>query len=91
MALTRNQRRKAAREKQLAKAVRISNAAETVARNERNAIVASNLSKPRERNYYASVRSCLDGIAGKSHRGYVCQNLSRPKFHGSIDDRGVMR
>ena len=91
MALTRNQRRKAAREKRLAKAVRISNAANVQAIEARKAIVSRNLNSPRERNYYASVRSCLDGIAGTSHRGYVCQNLSRPKFHGSIDDRGVMR
>lgn len=90
MALTRNQRRKLARQRQMAKAVRITNANETRERDARNAIVAANLNSPRQRNYYASVRSCLDGIAGQSHRGYVCQNEKRPLLL-SLDDRGRMR
>lgn len=90
MALTRNMRRKLARQRALAKAVRVTNANETRERDERQAIVNRNLNSPRQRNYYASVRSCLDGLAGTSHRGYVCQNEKRPSLL-SIDDRGRMR
>ena len=91
MALTRNQRRKMARERQLAKAVRVSNAIKTRERDARNAIVAANLNSPRPRNIgWSKVRSCLDGIAGNSHRGYVCQNEKRPSLL-SIDDSGRMR
>ena len=91
MALTRNQRRKMARERQLAKAVRVSNANETRERDARNTIVAANLNSPRPRNIgWSKVRSCLDGIAGSSHRGYVCQNEKRPSLL-SIDDSGRMR
>ena len=90
MALTRNMRRKLARQRALAKAVRIVNANETRERVARQAIVNANLNSPRQRNYYASVRSCLDGLAGTSHRGYVCQNEKRPRLL-SIDDRGYMR
>ena len=91
MALTRNMRRKMARERQLAKAIRVSNAIETRERDERQAIVNRNLSSPRPRNIgWSKVRSCLDGIAGNSHRGYVCQNEKRPSLL-SIDDRGYMR
>jgi hypothetical protein len=90
MALTRNQRRKMARERQLAKAVRVANAIETREREARQAI-AANLNSPRPRNIgWSKVRSCLDGIAGSSHRGYVCQNEKRPSLL-SIDDRGMMR
>lgn len=92
MALTRNQRRKAAREKQLAKAVRISNAAQTTQREARQAIVNANLNSPRKPDVGAGLyRSCLNGIAGTSHRGYVCQNLARPRFSATLDDRGIMR
>lgn len=74
MALTRNMRRKLARQRQLAKAIRVANAIETRERDARNAIVAANLNSPRPRNIgWSKVRSCLDGIAGSSHRGYVCQ------------------
>lgn len=91
MALTRNQRRKMARERQLAKAIRVSNAIETREREARQAIVNANLNSPRPRNTgWSKVRSCLDGIAGNSHRGYVCQNEKRPSLL-SIDDSGRMR
>ncbi len=91
MALTRNQRRKMARQRTLAKAVRVANAIETTQREARQAIVAANLNSPRPRNIgWSKVRSCLDGIAGNSHRGYVCQNEKRPSLL-SIDDTGRMR
>lgn len=94
MALSRHQRRKIARQRQLAKACRVHNAIQTREREARNAIVAANINSPRPSRYQDGrglYRSCLADIGGQSHRGYVCQNAARPNFSGSIDDRGIMR
>ena len=94
MALSRHQRRKIARQRQLAKTCRVHNAIQTREREARNAIVAANLNSPRPSRFVDGrglYRSCLADIGGQSHRGYVCQNAARPNFSGSIDDRGIMR
>lgn len=94
MALSRHQRRKIARQRQLAKAVRVHNAIQAREREARQAIVRDNLNSPRPNRFVDGrglYRSCLADIGGQSHRGYVCQNASRPSFSGSIDDRGIMR
>lgn len=70
--MTRNQRRKAARERLLRKQERIARAELGRQQDERRAIVQRNLSEPRKREY-GNIRSCLGGIEGQSHRGYVCR------------------
>lgn len=66
---TRNQRRKAAKAKNLARteAIIAANAAY-----ERALIVKRNLANPPERNYYPAV-SCIGDMKAQSHRAYVCR------------------
>jgi hypothetical protein len=67
---TRNQRRKAAKARALAKAVRVINAKESKARQARLAIVQANLKEPFERNYWEGITSFRHGYAAETHRGY---------------------
>jgi hypothetical protein len=69
MSLSRNERRKAAQARLIAKSYRIANA--ELARREaaKLDVVKDNLSSPPERNYYPS--SNMGSFAGRSHRGYV--------------------
>lgn len=69
MSKTRNERRKAARDRLAAKQQRFLNRVEAARLENNRAIVADNMSKPVERNYYPS--SNMGGFEGKSHRGYV--------------------
>lgn len=71
MALSRNERRKLAKHRAVEKSTRIANASEAARLQANRKIVQANLSSPIERIY--PVRSCLDGIDGMSHRGYVCR------------------
>lgn len=71
MAKTRNQRRKAAKVRLAAKTERIAKASIAAEQQARRDIVLANLNAPKARTY--PVRSCLAGISGMSHRGYVCR------------------
>lgn len=66
---TRNQRRKAAKARNLERteAIVAANAAY-----ERALIVKRNLANPPERNYYPTV-SCIGDMKAQSHRAYVCR------------------
>lgn len=77
--MTRHQRRKAAKAANVERTKEIAKASLAY---DRALIVKRNLQRPVERNYFATIRSCLDGIEGASHRAYVCQNAK-----GSVDKR----
>lgn len=103
MALSRHQRRKIARQRQLAKAVRVYNAIQTREREARQAIVRDNLNSPKPSRFADGrglYRSCLAGIEATSHKGLlaspnsktdiVSRNEARPRLY-SVDDRGRVR
>ena len=93
MAISRNQRRKFARQKQLARAANVQKALEIKGALERNAIVKANLSTPLPSKFVDGrglYRSCMANLAGESHRGYVCSNSKRIVFN-SKDDKGHWR
>lgn len=72
MGLTRNQRRKVARERLLAKSERIAKAELARQADERRALVQANKMAPKpERNAYPA--SCLANMQGSSHRAYICR------------------
>lgn len=71
MATSRNVRRKAAQARLLAKQERIARAEIGRRLSEVRETVRTNLSSSIERNYYP--QSSMSGMAGLSHRGYVCR------------------
>lgn len=71
MAKSRNERRKAAQARLLAKSERIAKAELARREDEKFHKVRDNLSKPKERNFYP--QSNMSKFAGASHRGYVTQ------------------
>jgi len=71
MATSRNDRRRAAKARLLAKSERVARAELGRQADERQAIVDRNMASPPVRNYYP--QSCLAGVEGMSHRGYVCR------------------
>ena len=69
MAKSRNERRKAARDRLVKKQERFIARVEAQRLENNRSIVADNMSKPMERNFYPG--SNMGAFAGKSHRGYV--------------------
>lgn len=86
--LTRNERRKAAQARLKAKQERFLARVEAQRLENVRDVVLTNLRSPIERNYFP--QSINGKLADKSHRGYVCQNIARPRLFG-VDDRGRMR
>lgn len=82
MAKSRAQRRQLAKERLIAKSVRIANASEAARLSGVRLKVEANLASPPKRNYYPE--SNLASFAGLSHRGYVC------KAGGSMDRRRAL-
>lgn len=69
--MTRNQRRKAARERLQAKQERfLARVAAARLEDVRN-VVIENMGKPVERNFYP--QSSMSEMQGQSHRGYICR------------------
>lgn len=74
MSKTRNERRKATKQRLMAKTIRIARASLACDADVRRDKTISNLSTARPRaDGFKRVRSCLNGLEGKSHRGYVCR------------------
>lgn len=72
MAISRNARRKLARERKAAKLARLAKAEIGRRQQEVKDIVSSNLASPKPDNR-GNIRSCLSDIQSQSHRGYVCR------------------
>ncbi len=68
MAMSRHQRRKAAKERNTLKSEGIAKASLAYDKAE---IVRRNMGSPMERNYYP--QSSMSDMAGQSHRGYICR------------------
>lgn len=78
--MTRNERRKAAKKRLEAKQERFLGRVEAQRLENVRAIVKSNLNSPKpERSH---LRSCLAGVDGQTHNGYVCRPAK-----GSVDTR----
>lgn len=86
--MTRNQRRRAAKARLLAKSERIAKAHLATVLDATRDKVCDNLSSSRPER--AFVRSSMGSLGAKSHRGYVCNNQSLSKVYG-LDDRGRIR
>lgn len=69
MAMTRNQRRMAAKARLTAKSERIAKASLAADLEARRKVVLDNLNSPRERNFYP--QSSMATMEAQSHRGYV--------------------
>ncbi len=67
--MTRNQRRKAAQARLVAKTIRVANASEAARQDANRKLVNENLSRPIERNYYP--QSSLNNLQQRTHTGYV--------------------
>jgi hypothetical protein len=72
--MTRNERRKAQRERATAKQERLVTRLACMNADKNRKIVRDNLSRPAVREH--SIRSCLANLAGQSHRAYVCRVIS---------------
>lgn len=80
MALSRNARRAVAKQRAEARFDRLVKRAKAHREAEKRAIVIRNTMNRPSRNYYP--QSCLAGIEGLSHRGYVCTNATRANMTG---------
>lgn len=75
MAMTRNQRRMAAKARLLAKSERIAKASTAAELEAKRRIVLNNLNAPRVRNFYP--QSSMAAMPSQSHRGYVASQKLR--------------
>lgn len=69
MAITRNERRKLARQRAMAKAKRIADGQAYATLNRNREIVKDNMSRPRERNYYPQSSTASLGDKAPRYRG----------------------
>lgn len=80
--MTRNERRKSAKQRLELKSARIAKAELARLNNGNRAIVKANLASPIVVETH--IRSCLANLADQSHRGYVC------RAGGGMDRRRAM-
>jgi len=71
MAMTRNERRKAAKSRLAAKQERFLGRVEAQRLETNRAIVKSNLNSPKPER--STLHSCLSSMAEQSHRAYICR------------------